>query len=139
MAIIDLNTDNPTVSQRGYGFGATHVSNLGFVANTSKATQYITAPCAGKLKNVTVMGDVTSDGTATYTIEVVNESNSDVDMIGTTEYDADPVLTAGTAAEATLSSTAANLVVSKGDIISVSHTGGTGSGNAGVVVEFEEA
>jgi hypothetical protein len=58
-------------------------------------------------------------------------------MIGTTLYDADPVLTAGTTVQAVLSATAANLVVALGDIIKVGMTGGTGSGNAGVVLVWE--
>ena len=139
MAIIALNSDKPTVDQRGYGFGSMHKDNLGFVANTSEAIQYVSAPCAGKLKNVTVMADVTSDATKTYTVTVTNKNNSDAAMLGTTLYDADPILTAGTAAEASLSATAANLAVDKGDVIAVSMTGGTGSGNVGILLEWESA
>lgn len=139
MTEIAVNVTTPKVVERPYGFGSNHIDNLAFAANTSVAYQYIVAPADGKLKSVTVSGAVTSDATKTYTIVVNNMNNSDVNMIGTTLYDADPVLTAGTVAEAVLHATAANLVVEKGDIIRVGHTGGTGSGLAGVMLEWELA
>ena len=132
MAIQAMNETNPGALQRGYGFGAVHTSTVGFAANTSVAYQYITAPADGVLKEVLVKGTVTSDATATYTIVVNNMSvAADPAMIGTTLFDADPVLTADVAANATLSTATA---VSKGDIIRVGHTGGTGSGLAGVTL-----
>ena len=137
MAIIALNTTSPEVGDRSYGAGATHVDNLAYAANTSVAYEWVSAPFDGVLSQVLVGADITSDATKTYTIVCTNETNSDAAMIGTTLYDADPVLTAGTAAVAVLSTTAANLVVSKGDVIKVGMTGGTGSGNASVTLTWE--
>lgn len=139
MAEIALKTTIPDVTDRSYGYGATHVDNPAWVANTSAAVQYVTAPFDGVLKQALCSADVTSDATATYTFLVTNQSNSDVELLATTLFDADPVLTAGTPSAATLSTTTANLSVSKGDIISVSMAGGTGSGNAGLVLTWETA
>lgn len=137
MAEIALNTASVGVDQRGYGFGASHIDNLGFAANTSVAYQYVTAPADGVLKSVTVNATVTSTATATYTFVVNNMSvATDPAMVGTSLFDADPVLTADTPVELTLSTATA---VSKGDIIRVGMTGGTGSGLAGVVLEWELA
>lgn len=137
MAEIELNSTTPGADQRGYGFGATHIDNLGFAANTSVTYQYVTAPADGVLKRVTVNATVTSDATATYTFVVNNMSVADDPaMVGTSVFDADPVLTADTPAELTLSTATA---VSKGDIIRVGMTGGTGSGLAGVLLEWELA
>jgi hypothetical protein len=111
------------------------VVSCGFVANTSAASQYFAAPCDGKLVAVAVQGSVTSDATKTYTLTITNGASTA--MLGTTVYDADPVLTANTVAYPTLTSTAADLVVTTGDIIKVTFTGGTGSGNFSVVMYFE--
>jgi hypothetical protein len=137
MAEIPLVTSTPLNSDRSYGVGAAQRDNLAFVANTSAAYEWVTAPYAGVLSAVYVSADVTSDATKTYTIVCTNETNSDAAMIGTTLYDADPVLTAGTPLQAVLSATAANLVVALGDVIKVGMTGGTGSGNAGVILVWE--
>ena len=141
MAITAVNTVTPKVNGRGYGFGASHINNLGFAANTSVAYQYITAPAAGVLKTVTIKGTILSDVTKTYTFVVHNMSvAADPSMLAAGQvYDADPVLTADTAYELALSATAAALAVSKGDIIRVGFTGGTGSGLAGVLLEWELA
>lgn len=139
MAIYPLNEATPKVLGRGYGFGASHISNLGFAANTSVVYQYITAPADCVLKGVTVKGTVTSDATKTYTFVVNNMSvTGDPAMIGTSAFSADPVLTADVAAELGVVTTAA-AKVSKGDIIRVGFTGGTGSGLAGVLLEWELA
>lgn len=139
MAIIATNTTRPAVNDRSYGYGATSIIAVWFDANTSIDTKYIMAPSNGVLKEFNVQGSVTSDGTATYTLTCVNKSNSDAAMIGTTVYDDDPVLTAFTKASATLSTTAANLAVDDGDMILVSHTGGTGSGDVVIQLVFELA
>lgn len=139
MAIIAANTTRPAVNDRSYGYGATHIETVWFDANTSEDVKYIMAPSNGILKEFNVQGSVTSDGTKTYTLTCVNVSNSNAVMIGTTVYDDDPVLTAGTKASATLSTTAANLAVDDGDLIKVSHTGGTGSGDAVIQLVFELA
>ena len=139
MAIYPLNTDTPKVLGRGYGFGASHIDNLGFAANTSVAYQYITAPADCVLKGVTVKGTITSTATATYTFAVNNMSvDTDPAMIGTSVFNATEgsVLTADEAAELAVVATAA-AKVSKGDIIRVGFTGGTGSGLAGVLLEWE--
>lgn len=141
MAITAVNTVTPKVNGRGYGFGASHIDNLGFAANTSVAYQYITAPADGVLKAVTVKGTVTSDATATKTFVVNNMSvTGDTAMVGTSVFTATTgaVLTADVARELTLAAAAA-LAVSKGDIIRVGYTGGTGSGLAGVCIEWELA
>lgn len=134
MAIIADNSTRPAVLDRSFGYGATHVENVWFTANTSEAIKHVMAPSGGILKEINVQGTVTSTATATYTIAVTNVSYSDAAMNATTLYDADPVLTAGTMASVTLSTTAANLAVDDGDLIAISHTGGTGSG--AVVVQF---
>lgn len=137
MAEVAMNTSAPDASQRSYGYGAAQLTNLAFAANTSVAYQYVTAPADGILKAVTVKGTVTSTATATYTF-VVNNMSVDTDpaMVGTSLFDADPVLTADVAANLVMSATNA---VSKGDIIRVGFTGGSGSGLAGVLLEFEAA
>lgn len=137
MAIQDINTTVPDVNNRGGGVAAYFEDNVSFESNTSEDTKYIAAPCDGKLVQATVQGTVTSDATATYTVTVTNKSNSDAAMLGTTVYDDDPVLTAFTAANPTLSTTEADLVVEKGDMIEVSMTGGTGSGEVAVLLTFE--
>jgi len=139
MSEIAVTTTRPAVNDRSYGYGATSIVEVWFVANTSTATKYIMAPSNGVLKEFNVQGTVTSDATKTYTLTCVNKSNSDAAMIGTTVYDADPVLTAFTAASATLSTTAANLAVDDKDMILLTHTGGTGSGDVVVQLIFELA
>ena len=109
---------------------------LGFVANTSVAAQYFAAPGTGKLVAVRYSGSVTTDATATMTLTVENGTTTML-LAATALYDADPVLTAGTTEAVTLSATASSLAVTEGDIIEVSHTGGTGSGNAGVMLVFD--
>lgn len=139
MAEISVNTTRPAVNDRSYGYGATSIVEVWFPANTSEAIKYIMAPSNGILKEFNVQGTVTSDATKTYTITCTNKSNSDAAMLGTTVYDADPVLTAFTAASATLSTTAANLAVDDKDALAISHTGGTGSGDLVVQLVFELA
>ena len=107
----------------------------GFVANTSAASQYFAAPGNGKLVGVVVQGSVTSDATKTYTLTITRGASTA--MLGTTVYDADPVLTANTAAYPTLTTTEADLEVSAGDIIKVTFTGGTGSGNFSALLVFD--
>ena len=139
MAINPMNTTVPDASQRSYGYGAAGISNLGFVANTSVAYQYITAPADGVLKAVTVKGSITSDASKTYTFVVNNMSvDSDPAMIGTSVFNNTNVLTADEPYNLAVVTTAA-AKVSKGDIIRVGFTGGTGSGLAGVLLEFEAA
>lgn len=139
MAEVAIVTTVPLINDRTHGFGATSLADLSFQANTSEHIEYIQAPCSGVLKACYIQGSVTSDATKTYTITVTNKSNSDAAMLGTTLYDADPVLTAFTVAAATLSTTAANLAVDRGDMIAVSHTGGTGSGAVAIQLVFEIA
>lgn len=109
---------------------------LGFVANTSEAVQYFAAPGDGTLAAVVYNGSVTTDATKTMTLKVLNGATTML-TAATALYDADPVLTAGTPVDVGLSATAASIAVSKGDIIYVSHTGGTGSGNASVQLVFD--
>lgn len=137
MAEIATVTTVPSIDSRGYGYGAIYVANEWYAANTSTDTKYFMASSNAVLKAVYVQGTVTSDATKTYTITVVNKSNSDAAMVGTTLYDADPVLTAFTKASATLHATAANIAVDRGDLIEITHTGGTGSGAVGLQLVFE--
>jgi hypothetical protein len=139
MAEVSIVTTVPDPSARPYGFGSAAPITLSFQANTSEAIEYFICPSASKLKAFYTQAAVTSDATKTYTLSASNVSNSAAAMLGTTLYDADPVLTAGTVAAATLSGTAANLVVDKGDLIAVSMTGGTGSGAVAIELVFEVA
>ena len=139
MAEIALNSTVPNITDRPYGYGSSNIANEWWVANTSEQKKYFMAPSAGILKAAYVQGTVTSDATKTYTFTVKNLSNSDAAMIGTTLYDADPVLTADTRATVVLSGTAANLVVARGDLIEVAMTGGTGSGAAAMQLVIEVA
>jgi|LGVF01.1.fsa_nt_gb hypothetical protein len=139
MAEIAVVTTIADPAARPYGFGSTAPITLSFQANTSEAIEYFVCPSAGVLKSFLTQATVTSDATKTYTLSASNVSNSAAAMLGTTLYDADPVLTAGTAAAAVLSGTAASLVVDKGDLVAVSMTGGTGSGAVAVELTFEVA
>lgn len=109
-----------------------YIVSCGFVANTSAASQYFAAPGAGFLKSVVVQGSVTSDATKTYTLTITKGASTQ--LLGTTLYDADPVLTANTAAYPTL---VADTSVAAGDILKVTMTGGSGSGNLSVLMVFE--
>jgi ethanolamine utilization microcompartment shell protein EutL len=106
--------------------------SVGFVANTSAASQYVAAPGDGKLVAVVVQGSVTSDATKTYTLTVTRGASTE--LLGTTLYDASPVLTAHTAAFPVL---VADTTVKAGDILKVTFTGGTGSGNFSVLMVFD--
>jgi len=139
MAEIALITTVPDINDRPFGYGSTNVISEWWTANTSEEVKYFMAPSGGILKAVYVSAIVTSDATKTYTFTVKNLSNTDAAMIGTTLYDADPVLTADTVATVTLSATAANLAVDRGDLIEVAMTGGTGSGAAAIQLVFETA
>lgn len=108
--------------------------SAGFVANTSAASQYFAAPGDGILKAVAVQGSVTSDATKTYTLTITRGASTE--LLGTTLYDAAPVLTANTVAYPTL---VADTTVKAGDILKVTFTGGTGSGNFSVLMVFDLA
>lgn len=109
---------------------------VGFVANTSEVVDYFAAPGDGTLVAVRYNGSVTTDATKTMELKVLNGATTM--LTGASGlYDADPVLTAGTPVDVGLSATAASLEVSQGDIIYVSHNGGTGSGNASVQLIFD--
>lgn len=136
MAIETILTTVPDASNRGGGVAAYYEENVSFAANTSIESKYIQAPVDGKLVAGSVQGSITSDGTKTYTFVVSNVTTSKT-AVASTLFDADPVLTAGTAADLTVSSTAADVAVSKGDLIEVDFTGGTGSGLSCVLLTFE--
>lgn len=109
------------------------------LANTSATLKYVVSPVSGVLKAADVQASITSDATKTYTFIIANVSNSGAVMTAASQvYDADPVLTAGTKASLSLSATAANLAVDKGDLISISMAGGTGSGLTCTALYFEE-
>lgn len=115
------------------------IHDVSFPANTSSTKIYTMAPCKGKIKKITVQGFVTSDGTKTYTYVVTNKTASKTITAASQIFDADPVLTAFTAADLTLSTTAADVAVSRGDMIEIDFTGGTGSGATAVQIVYEIA
>lgn len=97
----------------------------------------IMAPCGGKLVHAEVQSQTTTDGSNKVGLSLSNESNSAAAMFATTLFDDDPVLTSNTAADITLSTTAANLLVDQGDNLELTYdVTGTIAGGA-VILYFE--
>jgi len=112
------------------------VVNADLPATGAATVEYhFVAPYDGVLKFAYVAADVTSDATATYTVDIDNVTKSAA-MVNAVVFGADPVLTAGTRAALTLSTTEADLAVSEGDVIKVTVAGGTGAGDATVQMAF---
>ena len=136
MATIALATTKKSPSEKGNSQQRYQIC-AGLAANTSAATTYYTVPGDGVITAAVVTGSVTSDATKTYTYVITNVTASKTVTAASQVYDADPVLTAGTPASLTLSTTAADVAVTKGDVISIAFTGGTGSGTTSVIVDVE--
>jgi hypothetical protein len=136
MATIALATTKKSPSEKGNSQSRYQIC-AGLAANTSAATTYYTVPGDGVITAAVVTGSVTSDATKTYTYVITNVTASKTVTAASQVYDADPVLTAGTPASLTLSTTAADVAVTKGDVISIAFTGGTGSGTTSVIVDVE--
>ena len=107
-----------------------------FELGTASATFYIAAPCSGKLTRLECNPLTTTDATHTIQLVGTNESNSDAAMF-TQLWDADPVATKEVVNEATLSTTAANLLVDVGDLIKVVYTEGDTTAGGTVTLTFE--
>lgn len=137
MTVIAKATSQVEPKDRGNVSSAVAVVQTQHLANTSATLKYVVAPVTGVLKFADVQASITSDATKTYTIILSNVSASKT-MSTTTVFDDDPVLTAGTKASINLSTTAANVAVTRGDLISVSMAGGTGSGLTCTSLYFEE-
>ena len=136
MATIALATTHKSRSEKGNEPSRYQIA-AGLAANTSAATTYYTVPGDGILKKGVVTGSVTSDGTKTYTYVVTNVTANKTMTAASQVWDDAPVLTAGTPANLTFSTTAADVAVTKGDVISIAFTGGTGSGTTSVILDFE--
>ena len=89
------------------------------------------------LKKVEVQATVTSDVGKTYTYVLTNMTKTKTMTAANQIFDADPVLTTGTKADLTLSTTAADVAVTRGDLIRVVFTGGTASGLTAMLFYFE--
>jgi hypothetical protein len=137
MAIIAKSTSQVEPKDRGNVSSAAAVVQKDHLANTSAVLKYCVAPVTGKLMFADAQASITSDATKTYTFVLTNVSASKT-MSTTTLFDADPVLTAGTKGTINLSTTAANVAVTRGDLISISMAGGTGSGLTCTALYFEE-
>lgn len=96
----------------------------------------VPAPCDGKISRVEVVSGTVTDGTDKITLAITNEGNSSA-AIASAAYDDDPVLAVNTATALTLSTTAANLVVTQGDLIEVAYTEAGTILNAAVTFWFE--
>jgi hypothetical protein len=134
MAIIALDTTFKSQMNRA---GASAYFVLEGKAVAATATTVVAAPFNGKLTSVLFCnGETVMSGSHKYVVTVLNAANSDAAMISS--YDAG---TAAVGAYATgtptLSATAANLVVSRGDSIEVvmTVTGTVTGGN--VLLYFE--
>lgn len=136
MAIIALATDQVSPSEKGNSQSRYQIC-AGLAANTSAATTYYTVPGDGVIKEAVVTSSVTSDSTKTYTYVITNVTANKTVTAASQVFDDSPVLTAGTPAELTLSTTAADVAVTKGDVISIAFTGGTGSGTTSVIIDVE--
>jgi len=136
MATIALATSQKSPSEKGNSESRYQIC-AGLAANTSAATTYYTVPGDGIIKAAVVTGAVTSDATKTYTYVISNVTASKTVTAASQLYDASPVLTAGTPASLTLSTTAADVAVTKGDVLSIAFTGGTGSGATSVIIDVE--
>lgn len=136
MAEIALNTSYAEENQMANGKSRQVIEDA-WAANTSAALKYHTATVSGTFVRARVNASVTSDATKTYTFIITNVTKSKTVTAAGQLYDASPVLTAGTVADLTLSSTAADIAVDEGDILTFSMAGGTGSGLAGIEVVIE--
>lgn len=137
MAEIAKKTTQAEPKNRGNSSSAAPVVQTQHLANTSATLKYVVAPVSGKLKYADVQASITSDATKTYTFVISNVTKSKT-MVASTLFDGDPVLTAGTKSALTPSTTAADVTVDRGDLISISMAGGTGSGLTVTSLYFEE-
>lgn len=100
--------------------------NLG----SGSATFSIIAPCTGKLVRAYLQSQTTTTGTHKITLALTNETDS-ATMIPSVTYDDSPVATTNTAVDLTLTTTAADLLVSQGDELELAYTeAGTIAGGA---------
>lgn len=106
-------------------------------AGASTATTVVAAPFAGKLTSVLFCnGETVMSGSHKYVVTVLNAANSDAAMISSYDAGTAAVAAYGTGTP-TLSATAANLVVDRGDSIEIVMTvTGTVTG-ANVLLYFE--
>jgi hypothetical protein len=134
MAIQSINTT--FVGGEDKSNNVEHVQvNLGAASGTFS----VLAPCKGRLVGAFVQSQTTTDGTNTVTLALTNESNSAAAMIASTTYDADPVLTSNTAAQLTLSTTAANLDVDLNDQLELAYTEAGIIAGGAVILYFQAA
>jgi hypothetical protein len=136
MATIALATSHKSPSEVGNSESRYQIC-AGLAANTSAATTYYTVPGDGVITAAVVNAAVTSDATKTYTYVIANVTANKTVTAASQLYDASPVLTAGTPASLTLSTTAADVAVTKGDVLSIAFTGGTGSGVTSVIIDVQ--
>jgi hypothetical protein len=113
------NTDFPEESNRP-GTGAYDVQEVNLGAASGVFS--IAAPFDGVIRRVALQSQTTTDATNKITLAITNESNSAASIVASTTYDDDPVATTNTEVALTLSTTAANLVVTQGDNIEVAYT-----------------
>lgn len=113
-----VNTAYVTQENRGTGkYQVVEVTHFG----TADGVAYVHAPCDGKLIKSNFTSGFTTDADDTIALTMTNESNSDVAMLGTNLFNADPVATVDTTTAVTLSSTAANLLVDEGDTLKLTY------------------
>lgn len=130
----DLRTTYAETAERG-GDGMSYYREQ-FELGTATATFYIAAPCDGKLVRMECNPLTTTDATHTIQLVGTNESNSDAAMF-TQLWDADPVATKEVVNAATLTTTAADLLVDEGDLIKIVYTEGDTTAGGTVVLTFE--
>ena len=87
----------------------------------ASATTSTKAPCDGKLVKATVQSQTTTDGTHKITVGITNETESNTMVTGVL-WDDDPVCTSDTEKDLVLTTTAADLLVSRGDAVEVAYT-----------------
>jgi hypothetical protein len=96
----------------------------------ASGTFNVLAPCTGKVVAADIQTQTTTDVSNTISVTIANQTDA-ADIVATTLYDADPVLTTNTVGNLTLSTTAADLLVTKGDNIELAYVeGGTIAGGA---------
>lgn len=136
MAEIALNTSYAEENDIANGKSRQVIEDA-WAANTSAALKYHAATVTGSIKRARIKVSVTSDATKTYTFVITNVSTGKTVTAAGQLYDASPVATAGTVYDLTLSTTAADVAVSEGDILTLSMAGGTGSGLASMELVIE--
>jgi hypothetical protein len=86
----------------------------------ASVTKSVLAPCTGKVVHAQVQSQTTTSGSNKVSVTIANQTDA-ADIVATTLFDDDPVLTTNTAATLTLSTTAADLLVTKGDAIELAY------------------